>query len=827
MADEREAVSGQRPPRLLSPGLLAAAGLCAVLAACSPDSSSDERVAGQTTVAAARVCADVDADGVCGPGEPSARTAADGSFSLWVEAGTDAALLVEVEAGVSIDAVTGEPYPQSFTLAAAAGHRHLITPFAALALDAPDLLGDRPEETLRAAFGIPAAVDVLPSAPIAGPARASSFARIAGTVYAAAQTQARQVGAAPREARRAAALRTLEAAPALAAFFAAALATSPPPPLNASNTATLNELMAGARQGLVLRDLPGGPGAFGAAYDEVKRSFLPGQQCVDPVWETLERTCRNQWAFEVEILSSAAEVVRKVHSAFGAKADVIVATASGNLTLDQYKRRYSQSLHVYVDASMKRCNYGITGALQSTYAPSYASAYDRFVAACGNRFLSDITTGGRLIGTFDKEFTSTEEKEAFQLQLKAKVAGITVYDHTWRNRANNAFAGLDMSVQILGTGGHLSLENGTLETLTQRIEAFSDRVHSPECAADDAYATCAYTGSFADYGAATGLAKDPARAFDRLRDNYYRWLEALSAYEAALARAADVVAHPDRYHLADSPDPFYDLEDQTGTAPDPAPSLEEVQAWTLALPQEIGALEAAADACRAELARCTTSPGEKGYLAWSDLLRRLPRRKLFVHANCTELSYQFGYAVDGEYTAYYGGDFTKPYRAQCRSMASAQPETYLVLPDTSPDASNLTANYSLRVDADGRQTERLVRALRLHPAGSNEDDRLQAFVPTEEPYVETTFAADPRQPPLLAATCGAATARANLDLGGTPFRFAAAVAGFVVDQDGRQAPCVLSPDRKALEITARSTGGDCVWVALVPPTDGIDLEYAP
>lgn len=826
MADEPEAAGARRPPRLLSPGMLAAAGLCALLAACSPDSSSDERVAGRTTAAAARVCADADADGVCGPGEPSDWTGVDGSFALWVEAGMDAALLVEVEAGVSTDVATGEPYPQNFTLAAAGGHRHLITPFAAIALDAPDLLGDRPEETLRAAFGIPAAVDVLPSAPVAGPPRAGSFARIAGTVYAAAQAEARAAGAAPREARRAAALRTLETAPRLAAYFGAALETSSPPPLNAANTATLAELMAGARQGLVLQDLPGGPGAFGAAYDEVKRSFLAGQQCVEPVWETLERTCRNQWAFEVEILSSAAEVVRRVHTALGAKADVIVATASGNLSLDQYKRRYDQSVHVYVDASMKRCNYGLTGSLQSAYAPSYSSAYDQFVAACGNRFLSDITTGGRFIGTFDKDFTSTEEKEAFQLRLKAKVAGITVYDHTWRDRTNQAFAELDMSVQILGTGGHLSIENGTLETLTQRIEAFSDRVHGAECTAENAYATCAYTGSFADYGAATGLAKDPTRSFDRLRENYYRWLEALSAYEAALARASDVVAHPDRYHLAGSPDPFYDLEDETGAAPDPAPSLEEIQGWTLALPQQIGELEAAADACRAELARCTSPPGEKGYLAWGDLLRLLPRRKLFVHADCTELSYQFGYAVDGEYTAYYGGDFLKPYRAQCRSMSAAQPETYLALPNTSPDADNLTANYSLRIDADGRQSERRVRALRLHPVVSGQEVRLQAFVPAQEPDVETTFAADSRDPPLLAATCGAATVRANLDLGGTPFRLAASVTGFVVDQDGHPAPSTLSPDGRALEITARSTGGGCVWVALVPPTDGIDLEYA-
>lgn len=827
----REA-SFARPPRCPLAPVLAAAALAALLGACSSGSGSwgGEPLAGRTTAASARVCADANGNGACGPEEPSDRTGADGSFSLPAGAG-DSTLLVEVEGGVSTDAGTGERFPQSFTLAAAAGHRYLITPFSSIALDLPERLGARPEEALRAVFAIPSSVPVLPAAPVGGSPRVGGFSRVAATVYARAQAQAKAAGATPVEARRAAARQTLDAAPGLADYFTATLGGKAPPPLKSSDAETIDALMAEARQGIVLQDLEGGPGSFGAAYNEVTGALLTGQQCVDAVGETLQRTCRNQWAFEVEILSGVDEVLERLNSAFGAKADVIVASASGNLSMEEYKESRKESVHVFVDASMKRCNYGLTGVLRSAYEPEYASAYDGFVSECGNRFLSDITTGGRFIGTFDKVFTSSEDREAFKLKLKAKVAGITVYDHTWRDRTNKAFAELDMSVQIMSTSGDVSLLNGTLETLTQRFSDFYDRMYGSDCTGDRAFASCAYTGSFADYSTATGVAKDPARAFDRLQGNYYRWVAAQSAYEAALARADDVVAHPERYNLEGSTDPFYDVQleegDGAGTEPSAPPSLESIRALALTAGQQIALLRAEADTCRDDLSHCTTTPGQGGFLSWTELVQLLPTRKVFVHADCEDLSYQYGAVADDDYTAYYGGDFLKPYPARCRSMDTAEPETYLVLPDASPDADNLTANYSIRVDAEGRRTQRLLREFRLHPVVADGGYRLQAFVPTQAPEVETTFAQDSQEPPLLAATCDGSTVRANLDLTGTPFRFAAAVTGFVVDQAGHPAPSALSADGRVLEVTVKGTGGSCVSAAFVPPTDGIDVEYAP
>ncbi len=809
-------------------------GLLALLMACAPgtdDPARERNTAGRALVASARVCADHNRNGICEPVEPSVRTGTDGTFVLPGAVANDAALLVEVEAGVSVDTETGEPAAQGFTLAAQARHRHLITPFATLALDLPDRLGNVPETALRSAFQIPTYVDVLPQAPLTEPPLLAGFARVAATVYARAFAEARNGGAEPLPARHSAAVRTLDAAPALAEYFAAALSWEVPAPPNSAESPTLDELLAAAGKGIALGDLPGGPGSFGAAYHETSRHILSGTQCVDPVSANLERTCRNQWSFRLEVLSSIDEVVKTIRGSLGVTADVIVATASGSLSLSEYQRRYTESAHVYLEATMSRCNYGLTGTLRSQYADLYTKDYDRFVTTCGNRFLSDITTGGRFIGTFDKSFTSTDDIEEFKLRLKAKVLGCTVFDKTWRQRTHDAFRDLDMSVQIVSTDGSVSLQNGTLETFTQRVEEFYDMVHSEACGDEDAYLHCAYTGSFADYATATGLPRDSRASFERLRQNYYLWQMARAAYQSALDRAADVMAHPDRYNLAGSTDPFFDLRiDETGTG-DTVPAtpltLAEVVAWENTGRTDLSRIEETLAACRSDLSSCTSTPAAAGFLTWMKLLQFLPTRKIFIHADCTELSYQYGYVTDGRYTAYYGGDFLKPYPSECRAMETGQPQTYLLLPNTSADANNLTDNYSVWVDGGGARSTRLVRALRLHPAPSGGSYRLQAFVPTREPFVTSTLANDLREPPLVAASCDGSTAKANLNLTGTPFRFAATVLGQVVDSAGAPLEAMISHDRKRLEVVAVGSQYGCTSAALVPPTDGIDLEYAP
>jgi len=831
-ATHREA-SVRRAPLPFRPGVAAAAALV-LLMACAPgtdDPAPEPNTTGRALVAAAHVCADSNQSGVCDPEEPSARTGADGSFVLPGAFASDAVLLVEAEAGVSTDADTGEPVAQGFTLAAPARYRHLITPFATLAFDLPDRLGQAPEAALRSAFQIPGTVPVLAEAPLAGRPRLAGFSRIVTALYARAFAEARDRGESPGEARRSAAGQTLDAASALAEYFAATLGLEPPPPPNSAESPTLDELLAAAGKGIALRDLPGGPGSFGAAYDEVSRHILPGTQCVDPVFANLERTCRNQWSFRLEVLSSIDEVVKNIRGSLGVKADVIVATASGTLSLSEYRRRYTESAHVYLEATLSRCNYGLTGALQSGYEGLYSADYDRFVATCGNRFLSDITTGGRFIGTFDKKFTSTDDIEEFKLQLKAKVFGCTVFNKTWRQRTNDAFRDLDMSVQIVSTDGSVSLQNGTLETLTQRVEEFHDTVRADACGDEDAYLTCAYTGSFADYATATWLPRDPRASFEQLRQNYYLWQTARAAYQAALDRAADVVSHPDRYNLAGSTDPFFDLRIEEAGEEAPAPTaplaLADVEAWVNTGTRDLGSIEGTLATCETNLSSCTSTPTAAGFLSWMDLLQYLPTRKVFVHADCAELSYQYGYVTDGPYTAYYGGDFLKPYPAECRAMETAEPQTYLLLPNTSADAGNLAANYSVRVDGEGAQTTRLVRALRLYPAPSGGTYRLQAFVPTREPFVTSTLANDVREPPLVAAACDGSTVSANLDVTGTPFRFAATVFGQVVDETGAPLEATAAEDGKRLEVVAVGIEGGCISAALVPPTDGIDLEYAP
>lgn len=160
-------------------------------------------------------------------------------------------------------------------------------------------------------------------------------------------------------------------------------------------------------------------------------------------------------------------------------------------------------------------------------------------------------------------------------------------------------------------------------------------------------------------------------------------------------------------------------------------------------------------------------------------------------------------------------------------METGEPQTYLLLPSTSADANNLTANDSVWVDGGGTRSTRLVRALRLHPAPSGGSYRLQAFVPTQEPFVTSTLTNDVREPPLVAASCDGSTVKANLDLTGTPFRFAATVLGQVVDRAGAPLEAMISHDKKRLEVVAVGSANGCTSASLVPPTDGIDLEYAP
>lgn len=81
----------------------------------------------------ARVCLDVNSDGLCGAGEPETFTSTDGYFNFTVtNVNPDWTLLVEAIANETIDQDNGLPVPRAFTLAADAEHSAFVSPISTL-----------------------------------------------------------------------------------------------------------------------------------------------------------------------------------------------------------------------------------------------------------------------------------------------------------------------------------------------------------------------------------------------------------------------------------------------------------------------------------------------------------------------------------------------------------------------------------------------------------------------------------------------------------------------------------------------------------------------
>lgn len=799
--------------------LLALAGSALALGGCDQGGEGSPSLRGRSTAAYARVCADLDGDLVCEEQEPSAQTRADGSFALpWSHSGADVPVVVEVQGGVSRSVFDQTVYSRSFPLVFSGTGPAVVSVFSTLAhatvASGVNDPGSAPD-AVASAFGIPSSEVVFSGAPSA---ESGAYAKVLEASYAPAYARTRESGASTAGAASAAAGHVYGRAPEFATFFDRVdrswLTTGAPDPAGAAASSQVAE--PHYRAVLLGPDVTFGNGLDVPAVKLVTSS--DDADCVIPDLASLQSVCFNDWSFSFETVEEASDVVNSVDASLRASASLLgIGTASGTLSWEDYYRSRSDSVHALLTAEMRRCKYDVTASMKPDREAAFGSDYAAFRAVCGDRFLSAQTTGGSFVAVFEKELAQDEDLKDFRLRLKAKVAGLTVFDHTWKDSADRELADFGLNVRVVTDRSHVSAPWLSLADATGQFEDFANRVHSDLCANEEGYLNCVYRSSFNLYDVTTATPRDRSANLDLLEQNLYSLEGYAGDYERLRALVDAILARPDEYDIGSGADRFSKPNDW---------SLESLGAFADTLTADIGTLRAAAASCRAQLSGCTESASELGFKGWFELADALPPRKLHVPKDCLELSLYYGARTDGSYSVYFDRDITKSYDVTCAGMGTSTPRTYLPLVNTSAALDQPTGNYSTYAGADGAAGRTLFTALLLSDDTSGAEYTLYGSLPPGDGFTRSDVPSPAAETLGLAGAynCSGAPVSSNLDLSGTPF--------VLSDSAGSAVDSSADASRVSWKVTDRArldlhlAGGACAYLRPSALSGRVSLLYA-
>lgn len=773
-------------------------------AACGGDGSAP--VTGVAALAMARVCLDLDGDLACSDGEPGSTTQRDGGFRL--EPGGGARhrfVVVEAEPGVT----------------RATDHRVVATP---LTFVAPPFAADVSVWTTLAVGLVEAgrAGDFETASSRLAAAfsveRADIEASVSGGSVALRQTTAvledafrwvvaKHLAEVPPQAAiaRAAAELYDEAELLLGVAEQQRLFGDEPPLANTAVTAS---------EGVFHGDFAAIPVNTNMAYGiglDAANYALKGEPCVDVGDGPFLGLCENSFAYTFELVESVNELTTTMRIGASAKAGVSVAgfdvvSVSGEFEFLRNTSFKDDALYVYFREERRLCGYHVAPTLKPASQLAFTSDYASFRSACGDRYLSSVVSGGHFTGLLEIAVDDSTKREQLRLELSGKVMGIEVYDQEWVDTIESIARTHSARVTVLSSASEGQRTfNADYSGLEREYAAYLARVSSPDCFGDGDLRACGYLATFAAYE--TASASPPGNATNaRLRLSHMSQLEDYYFDVTAVVSALDeVLLAPDEYNIGDDVDAYNAPNDW---------SLGSLEEWRAALAEYRATAVDTWTACYNDLDTCTQGPVELGLPGRIDLVRRLPTKKFLLPEDCAALAEQFRVTADGERTLFFNRDFRRRFRAACVGMATSTPKTYLLLGNTSGNAAAPSYNYSLYVDEAEGSLVRTFDALQVTPVFDAAQEQALRVVNGQDAYAAVaevvpfapstdTATLSSSLHALTASVAATGTARANLNLEGTPFVLDSGV------EFWGQPACssyvtTISPDRKRVDLTTEA-----------------------
>lgn len=432
---------------------------------------------------------------------------------------------------------------------------------------------------------------------------------------------------------------------------------------------------------------------FGTGIDVLTGKLKTASEAV--TWNSIdEPVCHHERELEFRLISDKNELQSTVGFELGAKIDVIVATASGSIGATYANDKSETSIFILIKASHKECSYNMNSPEMKKDAQTlYFSDNNAFRTKYGDAFLSTITTGGTFYGVAEIKHKTVEDKAAFEVQLKAKVLGVTVFKKVIRKTLYNLSKTANISFDVI-VNGHIQ-STSSVDYFFRQYDNFLTETASEKCQGSSGYMKCPYkTGYFEDYSILTKETFSDT-LLDTAGLNITLMENKMSALLDILAALEKVKKNKDGY--------FFQRSKTTGESfseifKDVEKQVKDLYLTTFNKNRSCrnnyfvkeGNLKKLNSDCEIEN-------------SWSymddikEINKNLPQKKL--PSDCMELQNNYKMKFDGVYTLYVNNEGHRFFKAYCRNMDSEFPaETYLLLPAISPVSGNPDHNYSKYVN---------------------------------------------------------------------------------------------------------------------------------
>lgn len=780
--------------------------LCSILAApaCSRGGSEQTPLIGKAAAGDALVWLDLNDNWSLDPEEPQARTSASGDYSFApTSAVPDTAfVVVSVETGTTT-APDGRLSDTSYLLIASARGQS-VSVWTTLAEgilkagDAADL--NEARARVRDAFGLAADFDFAGNS-------ADGLEQAVQTAYGQRYASGVAPVLTPADTVIAAA-RDVLASSSLILELADLHETPPPAPPGNAQPVDIG-IFHGDNGALPVNANM----AYGTGFDEAGRS-LKSECTTTP--EPFLGLCANQYDFTYDLIQHVDELSKHLSVGASASAGVSVAgfdlvSATGEFNFLKDTTDINDGLYILFREEQRLCGYPAVLGLKPEWATQFATAYDTFRNACGDRYLSSLTSGGMFTGLVEVKLKEHESIEDLRLTLSAKVLGVTVFKKSWKDTMHDLSLDHPVRTRVVSNLFAYSDNYLTVDQVFALYDEFTARMQSNGCTGPDGWKTCAYLATFSRYETLslappekTGAGAVQARLANmQALERYYFETDEL------IGRVDEIRLDLDDYNVGGNVDGFSQPNDWSDA------KLGEWQNTVRGYQQSAVAQW---DICRHDIASCTKDPAGLNLPTWLGLDAQLPKRKFSLPQTCAMVAEQFGVTEDGERWLFLGGNVAMNYRAYCKDMATSQPKSYLKLFTTSGNTTDPVDNYSTLRYVDGKGVAGVITrtfdALQIEacPIQASGTPCIQlvagqadhtAWSVTPDSTSDDTARLAASLDVLEAQAQGTAKASANLNLAGTPLRLSSTlvIAGNSV---GVVPVTTVSTDRKKIDISVAS-----------------------
>ena len=682
------------------------------VAGCSSSSGPNISGQGPLAVSKAQVCLDSNNNFVCDSGEATTRTDSTGSYELPVS--TDQAVntrLLWVVDGETVDAATGLPLPSRYTLTSMPGQPQTISIFSTL-------LGNQTvmnESALKAALSITEPASLLGA--YAKDGQIDQHVNYLRSMYAGMFVAA---SSAP------------EATPASSVTKVVASMVSNPDRLVAhvaNRTTPKLTLLSSTPPSTavgeeIFQNIPidASTMSFGTGMDEITRKVVSGSYCLDVLQAQLtapQAISQNTRNFQFRLIKSEKDLRELLN--VGGGLDLGTQVVQGSLEgrfVNEYRSNTDAVFALikveYVLSGYKLMDVNLNQKYLNSSAStaSYVSNYDAFRQACGDRFLSQVATGGAYYGLLTITSSDSTKKQDLQVKLDGKYgkAGISVkVSGDLKSSVTESLSSTNVAITVGSRGvspqflGLSDPKDQLIDNLDKFFDAanqFVTAISNPanECH-NDAIAPkkCAYTASFADYAAISGGVPRSQTQVTNLQFTQ-KIMGQYEDYKILKGIIDDVMIN----------EPDYNWQRSDITSDDVWNKQADLQNGLLTM-------DSAFRKCTTDFVGCTQNTDANKLPSFGDVIKNLPIRLRENAKDCQDVQRIYGTALDrDEATIYLAGDKTKAFKVACTRMASSEPQTYLKIANTSGSTSSLSYNMAQNVNPDTSRVSSIYKKLRVN-----------------------------------------------------------------------------------------------------------------